>query len=185
MKNLLIVMWLGSLSLFANAAEIPAFPQTFPKAYKSLANLQPQLQGIGNDYCKQATTASSILPKLAKPEYQAMLVQEVNVAEVICKAGTYKGFPQTPLDSNLKFFSDLELLRLVSFKLFVLFKEVPGAETSIHFVMQRLQQFETITSQNIIDAYNPPGSSDVYPPTSDVAEWVRELHDIYGTKQVL
>ena len=168
--------------MFANAAVAPAFPQTFPKAYKSLANLQPQLQSIGNDYCKQTESAPSILPKLANLEYHAMLVQETKVAEVICKSGVYKGLPETPTDANLKFFTDFELLRLASFKLFVLYKEVPGAEISVHFVMQRLQQFETISSQNIIEAYNPPGSSDMYPPTSDVAEWVRELHDIYGNK---
>lgn len=182
-RTLFFVIFLASCEVFAQI-KIPPFPQNFPRAYKSLGYLQPSLQEIGADYCQQAVRAPDILPRISNPRYQTMLSQEINVAAIICKDGVYRGLPQTPGDKSLKFLTDLQVLKITTFKLFALYKEVPPSQITIEFVMKRLTDFETLTAREIIAAYTPPGSEGVYPPISDIAEWVRELHDLYGTQQI-
>jgi hypothetical protein len=181
--SLLCFGFLLSINAFAET-QLPQFPQNFPKAYGKLGKFQPALQKIGANYCKQAAQAPSVLPRIANPQYQAMLSAEIKVAAVICKGGVYRGFPQTPKDENLKLLTDFEILRLTTFKLFILYKEAPPSQVMIQLVMRNLNDFDTLLSREITAAYNAPCSEEFYPPTSEIAKWVRQIHALYGSEQI-
>ncbi len=181
MKILNFAMLITSLLGHAVFAETtaPPFPVNLPKAYKDISYLQNQMTEIGAMYCLEAKRAPGVLAKMTSPENKELLTKEIKIAAVVCRDEVFTGLPQTPGDGNLKVLTNQEILRLVTFRLFVLYKEVPGERGTSYFVIQRLRNYETVFSRDIIEAYTPPGGNEIY-PLLPIADWVRAMHKYYG-----